>query len=501
MNRIFLFTALLLLFSCEKRKVPIGENEFYVCSMDPQVMEKEPVPCPICKMPLTKITIDKSQLHLIKLSDDQIKLGNIQTDTVRQDSIWQEKILTGVFAVNQNLQEQISSRFGGRIERLYHKVPGEEIKNGELIYEIYSLELMQAEEEYLFAIRNAPVFSSNTLIESAKNRLLLWGLTEAQVENLERENSAKIINPIYSKAEGTIMEIPFNEGDYINEGSVIYKLADLSSLWVEAQLYAGELNAIALGNQVQVIPEAFPEEIIDGVIEFTNPQLQPGSKINLVRVKVPNERRRFIPGTMAYVLLKSGTHPAFTLPIDAVIQTKKLSHVWIRNADGSFQARKVETGMQTKSRIEILSGLKEGEAVVISGAYLIYSDYVFKRGSYPLASDETSHMDSVHNNDVPGKPLTSNVIQANNTNTVITPDGGEVIYRVQIMVSGSSIPSSSNAFKDLPDVYEYTENNLFKYTTGVFTDIDEALAGREKAKEMGFTGAFVIAFKNGKRIN
>ena len=393
MNKYLTIIFLFILAACNnKPKEVIGENEFYVCSMDPQVMEKQMGMCPICKMPLSKVLIDKSQLHLIKLNAEQIKLANIKSDTVHIDSIWDEKTLTGVFAVNQNLLQQVSSRFNGRIEKLYFKIPGQELKEGELIYEVYSRELMQAQEEYLFSMEKSAILAkgdNSSLIESAKNKLLLWGLTEEQIKKLEKEKQAKIINPIYSKVSGTITEIPFKEGDYINEGSTIFKLADLSTLWVEAQIYSNELDILQSGEKLQVIPEAFPEEIIDGEIEFSNPELQSETKINLIRIKIPNDKKQFIPGMMAFVVVKSKPKPAITVPVDAVIQNGKKSHVWIRNTDGSFEAKQVFTGVQTKTKIEIISGLKIGDDVVISGAYLLYSDYVFKRGKYPLENDST----------------------------------------------------------------------------------------------------------------
>lgn len=400
MNKYLYILLIFILASCNnKPKEIIGENEFYVCSMDPQVMEKQMGMCPICKMPLSKVTIDRSQLNLIKLSDEQIKLANIKTDTVKMNTIGDERTLTGVFAVNQALQQQISSRFNGRIEKLYFKIPGQEIKEGELIYEVYSRDLMLAEEEYLFAIDKSKLLSvsesSNTIKESAKNKLLLWGLTDEQIKKLEEDKTAKIINPIYSKVSGTITEIQYKEGDYINEGSTIFKLADLNSLWVEAQVYSNELNLINEGDKLEVTPEAFPEEIIEGEIDFSNPELQSNSKINLIRIKIPNTRKQFIPGMMAYVSLKSQMKSAITLPVDAVIQNGKKAHIWICNFDGSFEARAVEIGIQTKTKIEILSGLKVGEVAVIKGAYLIYSDYVFKRGTYPLSeinSENTKEM-------------------------------------------------------------------------------------------------------------
>lgn len=404
------FLFLLIMVSCNnKPKEVIGENEFYVCSMDPQVMEKQMGMCPICKMPLSKMTIDKSQINLIKLSEEQIKLGNIKTDTVRMGNIGEERTLTGVFTVNQMLLRQVSSRFNGRIEKLYFKIPGQEINEDELIYEVYSRELMLAEEEYLFAIDKSKLLSvsenSTGIIESAKNKLLLWGLTNEQINKLGEEKAGKIINPIYSKAAGTITEIQFKEGDYINEGSTIFKLADLSTLWVEAQVYSNELDLITEGDKLQVIPEAFPEETIEGVIDFSNPALQNNTKVNLIRIKIPNARKQFIPGMMAFVELKAKTKSAITLPVEAVIQNGKKSHIWIRNHDGSFEARAVEIGSQTKTQIEILSGLETGEVAVISGAYLIYSDYVFKTGTYPLSKEDLNSGNKKVNETMPGMKM------------------------------------------------------------------------------------------------
>jgi Cu(I)/Ag(I) efflux system membrane fusion protein len=382
MSKYFISILFVILVSCNsKPKEILREDEFYVCSMDPQVMEKLPGLCPICKMPLAKTTIDNSKWNLIKLSKDQIKLGNITTDTVRMGTVFDEKTLTGIVAVNENLVQEISSRFAGRIEKLYYKIPGQEVKVGDLIYEIYSRDLMLAEEEYIAA-------GNNALKMSSKNRLLLWGLTEDQIGNLAKVNEAEIVTPIYSKVSGTITDIPNKEGDYVDEGSVIFKLADLHSLWVEAQIYASDMNGLSEGDHVIVTTEAFPEEVIDGTVDFMNPEFQSESKISLIRVNIPNPQRKFVPGMMASVVLKSKSHSAVTLPAEAVLQNGKFSHIWMRNPDGSFEARKVEIGIQTQTQVEITSGIRLGEVVVVSGAYLIYSDYVFKRGEYPLNDEE-----------------------------------------------------------------------------------------------------------------
>ncbi len=405
--RAFLCICLFAFFlsGCiSKTKEHIAENEFYVCSMDPQVMEKEPGLCPICKMVLTKKVIDKTDQNLIKLNKEQIRLGNIQTDTVRTDSISSSKTFTGIFAINQNSQQQIAARYNGRIEKLYFKVPGQEIKWGDLLYKVYSRDLMLAQEEYLFALEKAKLLSggATNLIESAKNKLLLWGFTEFQVQTLEKDKEPKIVVEIRSKVSGVITEIPFKEGDYINEGATLYKLTDLNSLWVEAQVYANELDFISEGEKVEVIPQAFPDETLQGEIDFSNPEMQPETKINLIRIKVPNEHKKFVPGMMVSVIINKKTTEKITVSTDAVVQNGTKSHVWIRNKDGDFEPRQVVLGKQTKSNIEIVSGLTVGETIVVSGAYLLYSDYVFKTGHYPLSTD-TAHTDTKNN--MPGMKM------------------------------------------------------------------------------------------------
>lgn len=377
---IFCF-SIFLFFSCrEKKKEVLAENEYYACSMDPQVLEKQPGMCPICKMPLAKITLDKNQMNIVKLSAEQMKLANVKIDSVKISSIGKEIMLNGVFAVNQNNTEQISSRVNGRIEKLHHKILGEEIKSGEPAYDLYSRELMLAQEEYLLAFEK----KEETLLSASKNKLLLWGMNENQISELEKTGQSKITSTIYSNVSGTITEIAIKEGDIVNEGTKIYKLADLNSLWVEAQVYSNELGILSEGAEVEIIPDAFPEEAVKGKIVFANPELQSQSKINLVRAETKNPNGKFKPGMQAYVIHHSEEKKAIVLPVDAVLRDGKHSVVWIQNKDGGFESRMVETGIENKFRIEIKSGLNIGEKVVTSGAYLINSEYIFKRGMMPM---------------------------------------------------------------------------------------------------------------------
>lgn len=390
---LLLASGFWLLACNNKPKEVLAENEYYVCSMDPQVLEKQSGMCPICKMPLAKTTIDKNQLNVITLNEEQMKLANVKVDTVRMSSIGNETVLNGVFAVNENITQQISSRVEGRIEKLYRKVLGEEIKAGEPVYDLHSRELMLAQEQYLIIIEKSKFLGGANVVASAKNKLLLWGLTQKQISELEKTKQSKMTTTVYSKVSGTITEIPVKEGDNVNEGTKIYALADLNSLWVEAQVYSSELGLLEEGKKVEIIPEGMPEEITEGVITFSNPQLQAESKINLVRIEVDNSRKKFKPGMQAYVILYPEEKQAIVLPVDAVIREANHATVWIQNKNGSFESRMVETGIENKFRIEITSGLKVGDKAVVSGAYLINSEYIFKRGMMPMENMPGMKMD------------------------------------------------------------------------------------------------------------
>ena len=505
-----------LLFSCNnKPKEILGENEYYVCSMDPQVLEKQAGMCPICKMPLAKITLDKNQMHIIKLSAEQMKLANVKVDTVKISSIGKETVLNGVFAVNQNKTEQISTRINGRIDKLYHKIIGEEIKAGEPVYDLYSQDLYLAQEEYLISFEKSELIGGKSLISAAKNKLILWGLSEKQIAEVEKTKEAKITNTIYSNVSGTITEIPMKEGDVLSEGTKIYKIADLNTLWVEAQIYSNELGMLSEGTKVEIIPDAYPEEAMEGTIVFTNPELQAQSKINLARVEVKNPKGKFKVGMQAYVIHHSEEKKAIVLPVDAVIQGSKQAVVWVQNKEGGFESRQVQIGIENKYRVEIIAGLKVGEKVAVSGAYLVNSEYVFKLGMVSMGDMkmETGKMQEMNTSETSSMP---EILEGNSKGNVegsgklvkgkdnvneMNTSGAETIYTVQIIISGKKIQRSGTQFKGIKDINEYVENGIYKYTTGKFASMDSAISLKQQLRESGFPQAFIVVFQNGKRNN
>ena len=386
-------TALLLFASCKnKKETPKDPDTYYTCSMDPQVVEYKPGKCPICKMDLTPVKKKNGESKdELQLSEQQIQLGNIQTDTIRNGTIGDQLVLTATLNFDQMRASSMSSRVMGRVEKLYYKNLGDYVRKGSPLYDLYSEELNNAKQEYLLALDKKKAFTSETvidfdqLIESARNKLLLWGLNEVQINELVKSKKATPVTTFYSSAGGYITQLDIREGEYVMEGGSIVKLADLSTLWAEAQVYTSQLAELNSNSIATVQLPDFDNKEIKGRIEFVNPEINPDTRINLIRVSIPNPGNQLKPGMPAYVLLKSPQRQSLTLPVDAVIRDGKGATVWIQTGKNTFKSMMVQTGIESGDRIEIKSGLKEGDVVVLTGAYLLHSEYVFKKGADPMA--------------------------------------------------------------------------------------------------------------------
>ena len=397
---LVIITTFLLFVSCKnKNEIPRVSDTYYTCSMDPQVIANKPGKCPICGMQLTKvIKTNGDKQDEIHLSEQQIQLGNILTDTIRDGTIGDQIVLTATLNFNQMKSSSVSSRVMGRIERLYFKNIGDYVSRGSPLYDIYSEELNNAKQEYMLALDKRKVFTNETaidfdqLLQAAKTKLLLWGMSESQVDDLAKNKRSTPTTTFYSSFSGYITTLDIREGDYTMEGGTIVKLADLSSLWAEAQVYTSQLASIDRSSIATVQLPEFDGKEIKGRIEFVNPEINPDTRINLVRVTISNPGNLLKPGMPAYVLLKSPQRKTLTLPIDAVIRDGKGATVWIQTADKTFKTVMVQTGLETDDRIEIKSGLSIGDIVVVTGAYLLNSEYIFKKGATPMSGHNMDNM-------------------------------------------------------------------------------------------------------------
>jgi len=389
---LFIVLAPILFFtSCKNdKKVAANKDVYYTCSMHPQINEPKPGKCPICGMNLIQVQKSKApKSDELLLSEQQIQLGNIVIDTIGKGVIGSETVLTATLNYDQQKLTAVSSRVMGRVDKLYHKNIGDYIKKGEPLMEVYSEELNNAKQEYLAALERRNILDNSLIdfdqvIKSAKTKLILWGMSEAQVNALEKSNKAKLTTTVFSNQSGFITELNVQEGEYISEGGLIVQLADLSTLWAEAQVYTSQYSQINGNGLVTVqLPDIGKE--VKGKVEFVNPEISPDKRLNLIRITIPNQGNQLRPGMSAYVVLKGGQKNVLSLPMDAVIRDAKGATVWVQTGKNTFKNKMVTVGMESGDRIEITYGLTQGEAVVTSGAYLINSEYIFRMGSSPMA--------------------------------------------------------------------------------------------------------------------
>ena len=356
--------------------------------MHPQVIQDKPGTCPICGMDLVKMSASTAADGSIMLNESQIKLANITTTLTREEKMGENSILTGKLMVNEEQTEIVSSRVQGRIEKLFFKEVGQRVNKGQALYEVYSESLLTLQQEYLLAIRQFEELKSpryESFVSSSEKKLLLFGMTKEQIAKLAKQKKTDSRITFLAPAAGVIARIDVTEGQYVSEGSALYRIEKLDQIWVEAELYPGESTLVKTGDVVRVQVNGFESEPVEGKVTFLSPEYRQGSQIITLRAVINNQKKKFLPGMQANVILSHSEKKAIALPVDAVIRDAKGSHVWILEKDGSFKSRMVKTGLENFEKIEIIDGLQEKENVVITGAYLLYSELVLKKGGDPMA--------------------------------------------------------------------------------------------------------------------
>lgn len=385
MNNWYILFLISILISCSQDVKEEDKNVFYTCSMDPQVMLKKPGRCPICKMDLTRIVVDPNQaLNELQLSDRQIKLANISVDVVNEVLFGKEKILNATLTENENNTKAVSTRMAGRIENLYVQYVGQRITKGTKLYDIYSEELLNAQREYLLAYENKDdnaALKFKGFLNAALKRLYILGFNEEQIQKLNDEQYPSPYYTVVADYDGFVSELNVTQGDYVQMGKELFKISDLSTLWVEAQLFGNEILHIKNNAEVKVNIPGFPGKSIFAKIDFMSPEMIAGTRINLIRAEIPNADYQLKPGMAALLSFSSDIKKTIAIPSESVIIDESMNTVWVQTKKGVFQPRTVETGIQGTDSIEIVSGVKVGDSLVISGTYLLNSEYRIRKGN------------------------------------------------------------------------------------------------------------------------
>jgi Cu(I)/Ag(I) efflux system membrane fusion protein len=365
-----------------------GKQQTFTCPMHPQVIKNEMGTCPICGMdlvPFEKNSDDKA----LKIDAKRQALANITTIVIGENSLSGAKQLNGRLTVNPEQSSYISSRIAGRVEQLYVRETGVKVSKGQPLYKLYSEQLATLQQEYLMAVAQEKQFQGDKIekqiVASAKQKLVLYGQSESQVQQLVKTQKKDPYVVFYAPEGGVVAELSVTQGQYVTEGSPILRLEGYGQLWVEADVYPNEAKNIKEGQQVKVIVAGWENQQQEMTISFITPALQSGTQLTQIRGSIPNPGNQWQPGLQANVLLPLASKGnVLTLPVDAVIRDGKGMHVWIKKSKDTFEPQLVKTGQENDSQVEITEGLSNGDQVVVTGAYLLYSEYILKKGKNPV---------------------------------------------------------------------------------------------------------------------
>jgi len=283
----------------------------------------------------------------------------------------------------------ISSRFPGRLEKLYLTYTGQPVKKGDPVADLYSPEAISAQREYLLAresyleVRESPEMISEgarSLLDEAREKLVLWGFTGAQLALLESTKEVKNSVTIYSPITGTVVKKNVDPQHYAGAGEDLYDVADLSSVWMVANAYEFDMQWLKVGQNVTATSDAYPGVKFSGSVNFISPTIDPATRTLSLRAQFSNPGDKLKPGMYVDVIIGITLPAAVVVPATALLSMGTRTVVWVQKGPEIFQPRIVQQGARAGDQVQILKGISEGERVVISGGYLLDSESELRIG-------------------------------------------------------------------------------------------------------------------------
>lgn len=351
----------------------------YVCPMHPQIVRNEPGTCPICGMDLVLKEQDEDSGDdggsVVKISPAVINNMGVRTAPAERDTLWRKIDTVGYVDYDETRISHIHLRTRGWIEKLYVEAEGERVKQGQLLFEVYSPELVTAQEEYLQALGSG----RKSLIRASRERLLALGISPRQIDTLRRERRVSQYVKGYAPQDGIVAKLGVREGMYVMPQAEVMALADLSSIWIQAEVFESQVDWVEQGQPADVRLAYYPGRTWEGEVDYVYPNLNPKTRTLRVRLRFDNPDETLKPNMFADVSIYSGPkRDVVIIPREALIRGGENDRVILALGDGRFTPRTVVAGMASGDWVEIQSGLQPGEQVVTSAQFLIDSEASLK---------------------------------------------------------------------------------------------------------------------------
>jgi membrane fusion protein, copper/silver efflux system len=284
----------------------------------------------------------------------------------------------------------VQSRAAGWVERLHVRAVNDKVSRGQLLVEIYSPELLAAQEEYLLLSQRSVNEADLALAQAARQRLSLLGLAEPQIAKLEQTRHAQRTVSVHAPASGIVTELGVRQGAQVSPGMAMFNLVDLSSLWVVAEVPEDQIGSVQAGTAVNATLAAYPADRFAGKVDYIYPGVNSETRTVRVRSVITNAQLKLKPGMVAGVHIEGrASKQAVLVPSEAVIRTGTRTAVVVQDEPGKFRPALVTTGVESRGKTEVLSGIEAGEQVVISGQFLIDSEANLQTGLSRLGETES----------------------------------------------------------------------------------------------------------------
>ncbi|MEQ8289025.1 MAG: efflux RND transporter periplasmic adaptor subunit [Gammaproteobacteria bacterium] len=325
------------------------------------------------------------ETSVVKISPEVINNLGVRSTRVELGPLWKRISTVGYIDYDETRINHIHTRTEGWIEKLQVRAEGEEVKRGQLIFELYSPPLVNAQEEYLQALAGG----NRSLAEASKEKLSALGISKSQIDRLEKEKRVTQNIRFYAPQSGVLINLGVREGMYIKPETQILSIANLDTIWLLAEVFERQANWVEIGQSAEATLPSMPGVIWKGEVEYIYPDLDPVTRTLRIRLRFDNSEEKLMPNMYAHVTVYAGEKKeALSIPREALIRDAKQQRVIKMLGDGRFHAQEVVAGIESGDRVEIISGLNKEDNVVTSSQFLIDSESNLKASLSRMQSVE-----------------------------------------------------------------------------------------------------------------
>ena len=357
---------------------------YWVAPMDPNYRRDEPGKSPM-GMDLIPVYEEGDDGDAVKISPSVVQNLGVRTSKVKYGRLWRRIDTVGYVGYDEDRISHIHLRTDGWIEKLNVKSEGEQVSKGDVLFQLYSPTLVNAQEEFIQSLK----IGSVNLRNASRDRLLALGISSNQIDELSRTRKVQRLLKFYAPQDGVITELRIREGMYIKPATEIMMLADLSSVWIMAEVFESQTGWVKKGQTAEVYLKYLPDMQMEGEVDYVYPALNPKTRTLKVRLRFPNNKNILKPNMYADVTIYGGAKKDLLyIPREALIRTGQKTRVILDAGEGKYEARDVKVGIESGDSIEITAGLHEGESVVTSGQFLIDSEASLKASLKRMQSSQ-----------------------------------------------------------------------------------------------------------------